>query len=92
MKKVAAFLMKPFLKIPALRRRYLRKMLEYIEETPRNKLPEELRPVQAMLMRLPKHQRMAALQAGVEAGQQGQQIPQSRQLRRAAARQQRRNR
>jgi hypothetical protein len=46
--------------------------------------------VQAALKRLPKHQRLAALEQGMEAGQSGQEIPQSRQIRRAAAKAQKR--
>jgi hypothetical protein len=89
--KVFAFLFKPFLKIPAVRRRYLRRMLEYIEDTPRAKLPEELRPVQAALKRMPtRQQKLAALESGFEAQASGEAPPQSRAIRRAAAKQARR--
>ena len=89
MRRLFAVLLKPFLKIPALRRRYLRRMLEYIEETPRSKLPAELQPVQAALKRLlTRQQRLAALEGGLDA--KPEDVPQSRQLRRASARQQRR--
>jgi hypothetical protein len=90
-RKLLAFLVKPFLKIPRIRRWYLRRVLTYLEETPPSKLTPEMRTVQAFLQRLPKHQRLAALETGIEQGSVGD-APQSRALRRAAAKEARRRR
>jgi hypothetical protein len=90
-RKFLGFLLRPFLKIPPIRRAYLRRVLTYIEETPASKLPAELRQAKTLLERLPRHQRLAALESGVEQGPQAQ-VPQSRALRRAAERQARRGR
>jgi hypothetical protein len=92
MRKLLALLVRPFLKIPALRRRYLTRLLTHIEETPSSKLSPELRQVQAALKRLPKNQRLRALEAGLEAGPNAPQELPSRSLRRAAAKQSRRTR
>jgi hypothetical protein len=92
MRKVLAFLARPFLKIPPIRRWYLNRLLTYLEETPSSKLPEEMRAVQALLKRLPKHQRLAALQTGMQQGSSQADVPQSRALRRAAEREARRRR
>jgi len=86
-KKVLGYIMKPFLKIPAIRRRYLKRVLEHLEETPASKLSPELRQVQAALKRLPKHERYKALERGLEAGPSAQQELPSRALRRMAERQ-----
>jgi len=48
--------------------------------------------VQALLKRLPRHQRLAALETGLQQGQDAAAPPQSRALRRAAERQARRRR
>jgi hypothetical protein len=90
-RKFLAFLAKPFLKIPPLRRWYLRRVLKYLEETPPSKLGPEMRAAQALLRRMPKHQRLAALETGLEQGAVGT-VPQSRALRRAAAKEARRHR
>jgi hypothetical protein len=92
MRKFLALLARPFLKIPPLRRWYLKRLLTYLEETPASKLPAEMRTVQAMLKRLPRHQRLAALQTGMEQGQSQADVPQSRALRRAAEKEARRRR
>jgi hypothetical protein len=92
MRKFLAVLAKPFLKIPPIRRAYLRRVLKYLEETPASKLQPEMRAAQALLMRLPKHQRMAALETGIEQGGRAEDVPQSRALRRAAAKEARRRR
>jgi hypothetical protein len=90
-RKFLSFLVKPFLMIPPLRRAYLRRVLKYLEETPPSKLSGEMRTVQALLKRMPKHQRLAALETGLRQGSvaQGQQ---SRAMRRAAAKEARRRR
>jgi hypothetical protein len=92
MRKVLAFLARPFLKIPRLRRWYLRRLLTYLEDTPPSKLTPEMRTVQAMLKRLPRHKRLAALETGLREGQAQAEMPQSRALRRAAERETRRRR
>jgi len=93
MRKVLGFLARPFLKIPPVRRWYLRRLLTYLEDTPTSKLPDEMRAVQALLKRLPKHQRLAALETGLKQGSSPEAAaPQSRALRRAAAKQSRRSR
>jgi hypothetical protein len=51
-----------------------------------------MRAVQALLKRLPKHQRLAALQTGMQQGSSQADVPQSRALRRAAEREARRRR
>jgi hypothetical protein len=91
MRAILGFLARPFLKIPPLRCWYLRRLLTYLEETPSAKLPAEMRTVQAMLERLPRHQRLAALETGLQRGPQAS-APQSRALRRAAERESRRRR
>ena len=91
MRKFLAVLAKPFLKIPRIRRWYLRRVLKYLDETPPSKLSPEMRTVQAFLKRLPKHQRLAALETGLEQGAVGD-VPQSRSMRRAAAKETRRRR
>jgi len=76
MRKFFGFLARPFLKIPPLRRWYLRRLLGYLEETPPSKLPDEMRQVQALLRRLPRHQRLAALETGLQQGPGGAAPPQ----------------
>jgi hypothetical protein len=90
-RRFLGFLAKPFLKIGPIRRAYLKRLLKYMEETPASKLPAELRQAKTLLERLPRHQRLAALESGLEQGPQAE-VPQSRALRRAAERQARRSR
>jgi hypothetical protein len=92
-RRVFGFLLRPFLKIPLVRRAYLKRLLTYLEETPTSKLPAELRAAKSMLERLPKQQRLAALESGLDQGPQAaQQPPPSRAMRRAAEKEQRRRR
>ena len=87
MRRAFGLLARPFLKIPPLRRWYLKRLLRFLEQTPASKLPAELRQAQALLKRLPQGQRLAALESGLKQGPQAQaQVAQSRSLRRAAAR------
>jgi hypothetical protein len=91
MRKLLGLLARPFLKIPLLRRWYLRRLLRYLEDTPASKLPAEMRQVRALLERLPKAQRLAALESGLQQGPEAAALP-SRSLRRAAEKQARRTR
>ena len=91
MPKFLGVLARPFLKIPPVRRWYLRRVLKYLEETPPSKFAPEMRAAQALLQRMPRHQRLAALETGLEQGTVGE-APQSRALRRAAAKEARRHR
>jgi hypothetical protein len=91
MRRLLGLLARPLLKIPFLRRRYLRRLVDRLERTPAAELPPELRPVQAALKRLPKAQRLPALEAGAQQGPDAEALP-SRSLRRAAAKQARRTR
>ena len=91
MRKLLGLFAKPFLKIPPIRRWYLRRLLRFLEDTPPSKLPQELRQAKALLDRLPKAQRLAALEAGLQQTPETQ-VPQSRSLRRAAAKEARRRR
>ena len=81
------------MRIPPLRRRWVSRTLAYIEEggTKKRPLPPELQAVRAMLLRLPKHQRAAALETALRSGAPPPEA-QSRELRRAAARQAKRGR
>ena len=91
MRKLLAGVARPFLAIPPIRRWYLRRVLHHIEETPASKLSAELRQVKTLLERLPKAQRLGALEAGLRGERQLEAAgPQSRALRRAAERQARR--
>jgi hypothetical protein len=93
MRRFLGLLARPFLKIPPIRRWYLGRLLTYLEETPTSKLPDEMRAVQALLKRLPRQQRLAALETGLKQGSSLEAAaPQSRALRRAAEREARRRR
>ena len=90
MRKLLGLLARPFLRIAPLRRWYLRRVLRYLEEAPASKLSAEMRQVQALLKRLPKEQRLAALESGLQQGPQQEQPLPSRSLRRAAEKEARR--
>jgi len=81
---------KLMMKIPFVGRLYLKATLRYLEKTPPSKMPPQLRQLKLALDKVPKAKRLAMLEDAV-AGKipQPDQLP-SRQLRRAAARQQRR--
>jgi hypothetical protein len=93
-RRALGFLFRPFLKIPPIRRAYLRRLLTYLEETPASQLPPELRQAKTLLDRLPKNQRLAALETGLAQGPRAaaQEPPPSRALRRAAAKEEKRRR
>ncbi|MGH9102313.1 MAG: hypothetical protein ACRDYD_04935 [Acidimicrobiales bacterium] len=75
-------------KIPFLRRLYIKRLLRFMErsEAKGRRLPPELETLQTRLSRLPKKDRASALETAMLAEQQG---PGSREMRRAAGRQQR---
>jgi hypothetical protein len=76
------------LRVPIVRRLYLRRLLKHLDETPKSQLKPELRTLQAALQRLPRHQRMGALETALRSPP-AEELP-SRSLRRAAGRQQKR--
>jgi hypothetical protein len=76
------------LRVPIFRRLYLQRLLKHLDETPKSQLKQELRTLQAALQRLPRHQRMGALETALRSPP-AEELP-SRSLRRAAGRQQKR--
>ncbi len=91
--KIRAALARVVLKAPILRRAYLRRLLKHIDETPREKLQPELRELKKALSSVPPPRRMAMLESVLQQGPQATEtVQQSRQLRRAAQRQQRKTR
>ena len=82
-------LAKLMVKIPFVSTLYLKTTLRYLEKTPRNKLPPELREMKTALEKLPKQKRMAAMQDAVKGNIQKPEDLPSRQLRRLAEKQQR---
>ena len=86
------------LKVPFLRRRYVKSLLRQLEEGGGKKgLPPELQQLQRMLKQVPPPQRAQTLETALRQGLSGEvpsapaELP-SRSLRRAAERQQRRQR
>src|SRR5436309_12859418 len=86
--KVRTAIARGVLRVPLFRRLYLTRLLKHLDETPKSKLRPELRTLQAALQRLPRHQRMGALETALRSPPT-EQLP-SRSLRRAADRQSRR--
>ena len=84
-------LAKLVLRLPFLGRLYLKSLLRTLEKTPRGKLPPELRQLQAVLSQVPPAQRLELLENAVK-GRLPQPETFSREMRRAAQRQQRRRR
>lgn len=89
--RIRGALARALLRVPILRRFYLRWLLAYLERAERRKrpLPAELRQLQDALARLPKARRLPALEAALRHGEP--ELP-SRSLRRAAAKQAKRGR
>jgi hypothetical protein len=79
------------LRIPGVGRLYLKALLKTMNKTPRSKLPAELQQLQTMLKQIPKDQQLALLQDAMK-GRLPQPEQLSREMRRAAARQQKRRR
>jgi hypothetical protein len=75
-------------RVPFLRRLYVRRMLAFLERSKRKKraLPKELAELDVAMSKVPKDQRMAMLETALTEGAQG---GASRQMRRAADRQKR---
>jgi len=95
---VRAALAKLVLKVPFLRRRYVRGLLRQLEEDGgKRELPPELAQLRRLLKQVPPRQREQTLEAALRQGLSGEvpnepeQLP-SRTLRRAAQRQQRKRR
>jgi hypothetical protein len=82
---------KLLLRLPFVGRIYLKSLLRTLERTPRGKLPAELRQLQALLTQVPPAQRLELLQNAMK-GRLPQPQQLSREMRRAAERQQRRRR
>jgi hypothetical protein len=91
--KLRAAFARKLMKVPILRRFYLRRLLKHIDDTPREKLEPELRQLQAALATVPPPRRMAMLESALEQGPEATDVvQQSRALRRAAERQNQRAR
>lgn len=77
-------------RVPFLRRIYIKRMLAFLEKSRRKKrpLPTDLHELDLMIRRLPESQRAEALEQAMQSGASGDDGT-SRQLRRAATRQQR---
>jgi hypothetical protein len=84
-------LLKGLVRMPFFGRIYLKGLLRAIQKTPRAKLPPELQQVQTMLSQVPPAKRLELLQAAVK-GQLPKPDQMSREMRRAAARADRRRR
>src|SRR5437899_1365784 len=87
-KGVRATITRGIVRVPFLRRLYVRRMLKFLERSKRKKraLPKELAELDIAMSKVPKDQRMAMLETAMTEGAQG---GASRQMRRAADRQKR---
>lgn len=87
-KGVRATITRGIVRVPFLRRLYVRRMLAFLERSKRKKraLPKELAELDVAMSKVPKDQRMAMLESALTEGSQG---GASRQMRRAADRQKR---
>ncbi len=87
-KGVRATITRGIVRVPFLRRLYVRRMLKFLERSKRKKraLPKELAELDIAMSKVPKDQRMAMLESALTEGAQGSA---SRQMRRAADRQKR---
>lgn len=76
------------LRIPFLRRLYARRLLAFIDKSKKKnrKLPEELRRLDQVIAKLPKPQRPKAVEEALSSGREQEM---SREVRRAAERQER---
>src|SRR5437667_8138012 len=93
LKKARLGIARTFFRLPFLRSFYLKRLMSFLESggTKKRPLTPELQQLRAALDRLPKRQRMGALETALSQGLKGQTVEEalpSRQLRRAAARQQ----
>ena len=86
--RVRTALARGVLRVPLFRKLYLTRLLKHLDETPKSQLKPELRTLQAALQRMPRHQRMGALETALRSPPP-EELP-SRSLRRAADRQSRR--
>lgn len=80
------------MRVPALRRWYIRRMLKYIDKSKAKgrKLPPEFVELSRHLARVPKDKRASALEEAMTAEREGN-LAASREMRRAASAQQRRS-
>ncbi|TMM14930.1 MAG: hypothetical protein E6G01_11440 [Actinobacteria bacterium] len=87
-KGVRATITRGIVRVPFLRRLYVRRMLKFLERSKRKKraLPKELAELDIAMSKVPKDRRMAMLESALTEGAQG---GASRQMRRAADRQKR---
>lgn len=87
--KARASISRAFLRVPFLRRLYVRRVLAFLEKSKRKRrpLPPELRDLDAMMRRLPARQRPEALEAALRLQVTEGDRATSREMRRAAARQ-----
>ena len=87
-KGVRATITRGIVRVPFLRRLYVRRMLKFLERSKRKKraLPRELAELDIAMSKVPKDQRMAMLETALTEGSEG---GASRQMRRAADRQKR---
>src|SRR5437588_2564369 len=83
--RVRAAIARKLLKVPFLRRFYLKRLLKHLDGTPRGELEPELRELQTALARVPRPRRLAMLESLLEQGPEV--VQQSRSLRRMAERQ-----
>jgi hypothetical protein len=85
---VRATITRGIVRVPFLRRLYVRRMLAYLERSKRKKraLPKELNELDIAMSKVPKDQRMAMLETALTEGSKG---GASREMRRAADRQKR---
>ena len=85
-----AAVLRLFMRVPLLRRFYVRRLLALLEKTGKRRkpLPPELQQLRAALNRLPNRARkLEALEAALAGGMSGGAAAPSRALRRAAAKQ-----
>lgn len=79
---------KALISIPFVRRRYARRLLDTIENSPPSTLPPQLRELRTALQRVPKPRRLELLEQALANPEQAQQqqeiIASNRQLRRMA--------
>jgi hypothetical protein len=87
-KGVRATITRGIVRVPFLRRLYVRRMLAFLDRSKRKKraLPKELAELDVAMSKVPKDQRLAMLETALTEGTQG---GASRQMRRAADRQKR---
>ena len=84
--KIRAALGQGLLKIPFFRRLYLKRLLQYLEETKPHEVRPELRALHTAIQRVPRSKRLETLESAMK---QSQEPPPNRQLRRMSEKQSR---